>query len=374
MVKEQSIVGLGLMSGSSLDGVDLAICSFKCQYNQKLGEVISIKLDLIEHTCVTFPDRIKQGLVIADQLKVSEFTELDKDLGVFFGKAVSEFLETKPKHGVEFVASHGHTILHEPSKSYSCQIGSLAHIAANSGLVTIGDFRNMDMAYGGEGAPMAPLIDHYIYPDVDMFLNVGGIANISYKCGDTTLGYDLAPANQFYNLLAAELGYSFDDGGRLASKGFVNENLLNELEGLAYFSKRAPKSLDNIDIRENIWPIVASSSISIEDKLATCVQLLVRQFEKSMDHYLSFHSDKQEINLLISGGGAKNTFLVDQLLNLADQNIRIDHYKIPNEVADMKEAMLMVLAGGLRILGLPNVFSSVTGATKDSIGGGIYYP
>lgn len=374
MIKEQTITGLGLMSGSSLDGVDLAVCSLIYRFDKETGIVESVSIDLREHDCIAFPESIKHRLVKADLLSVPEFIELDKELGVFFGKQVFEFLEQKSINDVEFLASHGHTILHEPSKGYSCQIGSPSHIAANSGILTIGDFRNMDMAYGGEGAPMAPLIDRYVYPDVDMFLNIGGIANVSYSIDGNTFGYDLAPANQFFNNLAAELGFDYDDQGRLASRGQVNPNLLGLLEALDYFSKSGPKSLDNLEIREHIWPIVKSSTINSEDKLATCVQLLVNQFEKALKHFLSLQKGRSQVSLLISGGGAKNTFLVDQLLNLQFENVQINRYETSESVSDMKEAMLMALAGGLRILELPNIFSSVTGAKKDCIGGGIFYP
>lgn len=374
MIKEQTMTGLGLMSGSSLDGVDMAVCSLMYRFDQPTGIIESVSIELRAHDCIAFPESIKQRLINSDSLSVPEFIELDKDLGVFFGKRVSEFIRQQSIKGVEFVASHGHTILHEPSKGYSCQIGSPSHIAANSGILTIGDFRNMDMAYGGEGAPMAPLIDRYVYPDVDVFLNIGGIANVSYSVDGNTFGYDLAPANQFFNKLANESGFDFDDQGKLASKGQVNPNLLNLLEALDYFSKSGPKSLDNLDIREHIWPIVKTSVISVEDKLATCVQLLINQFEKALKHFLSLQKSRSQVRLLISGGGAKNTFLVEQILNLQIENIQINRYETSESVSDMKEAMLMALAGGLRILELPNIFSSVTGAKKDSVGGGIFYP
>ena len=374
MIKEQTMTGLGLMSGSSLDGVDMAVCSLKYRYDEATNTLQSVSIDLREHDCIPFPESIKQRLIKADALSVSEFIELDKDLGVFFGKRVFEFIRQKSIEGVEFVASHGHTILHEPAKGYSCQIGSPSHIAANSGILTIGDFRNMDMAYGGEGAPMAPLIDRYIYPNVDIFLNIGGIANVGYSFDGTTFGYDLAPANQFFNKLAGELGFDYDDQGRLASKGQVNPNLLGHLEALDYFSKSGPKSLDNLDIREHIWPSIKSSVVSVEDKLATCVQLLVNQFEKALKHFLSLQKAKSQVSLLISGGGAKNIFLVEQLLDLQIDKVQINRYETSESFSDMKEAMLMALAGGLRILELPNILSSVTGAKKDSIGGGVFYP
>jgi anhydro-N-acetylmuramic acid kinase len=374
MIKKQEMIGLGLMSGSSLDGVDLAVCSFSCSYNEESRQVVSCNLKLMEQTCIPFSEDLKSRLVQGDQLSVAEFVKLDKDLGVFFGDSISNFLSDNPSLDIDFVASHGHTILHEPEGGYSCQIGSISHIAKGSGLLTIGDFRNMDMAFGGQGAPMAPLIDKYIFSDVDMFLNIGGIANVSYNFEGKVWGYDLAPANQFFNRLAAQLGFTYDDGGSIASSGSINYDLLARLEKTTFFTRQAPKSLDNIDIRDNIWPLIEADPSSVQDKLATCVHLIVRQFEKSLIHFKSSSPSKQQINLLISGGGAKNDFLVQQLLNLSSEEYVLNQFKISESVSDMKEAMLMVLAGGLRLLKLPNVFASVTGAEKDTIGGGIFYP
>lgn len=368
------MLGVGLMSGSSLDGLDLALCSMHCVYDEQTRKVDTIELNLLDHACIAFSEDLYTKLSKADKLSVAEFVKLDKDLGVFFGISVKNFLEQRSEQNIDFIASHGHTVLHEPKNGYSCQIGSLSHIAAHAGHKTIGDFRNMDMAYGGEGAPMAPLIDKYIFPEIDMFLNVGGIANVSYANGDKFWGYDIAPANQFFNELSLKIGFPFDDGGAIAASGKVQDELLNKLEALDFFSLEGPKSLDNVEIREQMWPVVDTFDASVSDKLATCVRVLVRQFEKTVLHYLSFNPDRERISIFISGGGAKNTFLVDQLLNLSCEKYRLVNHQVDPAISDMKEAMLMVLAGGLRMLELPNVFSSVTGAVRDSVGGGIFYP
>jgi anhydro-N-acetylmuramic acid kinase len=368
------MLGVGLMSGSSLDGLDLALCSMHCVYDEQTRKVYTIKLNLLDHACIAFSEDLHAKLSKADKLSVAEFVKLDKDLGVFFGISVKTFFKQRPGQKVDFIASHGHTVLHEPKHGYTCQIGSLSHIAAYAGLKTIGDFRNMDMAYGGEGAPMAPLIDKYVFPDTDMFLNLGGIANVSYAHGDKFWGYDIAPANQFFNQLSFKMGFPFDDGGAIAARGQVQIELLNQLEALDFFSLEGPKSLDNIEIREQMWPLVDVFDASVSDKLATCVRLLVRQFEKSILHYLRFNPEGETISIFISGGGAKNTFLVDQLLNLSCEKYRLVNHQADPAISDMKEAMLMVLAGGLRMLELPNIFSSVTGADRDSVGGGIFYP
>lgn len=373
-LKAHNMLGVGLMSGSSLDGLDLALCSMHCVYDEQTRKVYTIKLNLLDHACIAFSEDLHAKLSKADKLSVAEFVKLDKDLGVFFGISVKTFLKQRPGQKVDFIASHGHTVLHEPKHGYTCQIGSLSHIAAYAGLKTIGDFRNMDMAYGGEGAPMAPLIDKYVFPDTDMFLNLGGIANVSYAHGDKFWGYDIAPANQFFNQLSFKMGFPFDDGGAIAARGQVQIELLNQLEALDFFSLEGPKSLDNIEIREQMWPLVDVFDASVSDKLATCVRLLVRQFEKSILHYLRFNPEGETISIFISGGGAKNTFLVDQLLNLSCEKYRLVNHQADPAISDMKEAMLMVLAGGLRMLELPNIFSSVTGADRDSVGGGIFYP
>ena len=221
---------------------------------------------------------------------------------------------------------------------------------------------------------MAPLVDKYLFKEADLFLNIGGIANISFQSEGSSIGYDIAPANQFLNRLAEQRGQDFDDKGKLAASGEVDQFLLDQLIQTSFFKSAAPKSLDNVYLREKLWPIIDSYPASIETKLATCVELITITFRKALWHYQSNRrvQDMQKpVRLLASGGGAKNEFLMQKLLS-ADPEIQIDLLDTGEDLIDMKEAVLMSLAGALRLLEIPNLLSSVTGATKNSTGGAIY--
>ena len=374
MIVEKTLSGVGLMSGSSLDGLDVAYSQYKLRYNSEEKVLLSLEHELMSSACYTFPKELSSKMREPDQLSIGELMKLDVSLGVFFADCVLRFLESSNLPKPDYIASHGHTVLHRPEDGFSLQIGSAAHIASVSGINTIADFRSSDLAHGGQGAPMAPLVDRLLFKDVDLFLNIGGIANISFQKEGASFGYDIAPANQFLNRLAEQKGMEYDEGGQMAAKGQINTSLLDELLAVPFFSSSSPKSLDNVYLREELWPIVDGFSISIEDKLATCVELIVITFRKALHHFKDLKSVKNQslpVRLLVSGGGAKNDFLMQRLLQ-ADSSIRLELMDIEESVIDMKEAILMSLAGALRVVEIPNLLSSVTGAESNSTGGAIY--
>ena len=356
--------GIGLMSGSSLDGLDIALCKVDLDLKDKV-----VKMELLQADCVAFPTVLQDQLAQGPQLGLRQFLELDATLGQFMAVAVRQFLERTPEVKVDFIASHGHTIIHDPAKGYSCQIGSAAQLAAQTGLTTISDFRNIDIALGGQGAPMAPLIDQVLY-DADVCVNIGGIANLSYSSGMQRVGFDFAPANQLLNFLSAKLGLAYDDQGKIAQSGQVNDRLLQTMLAVPMITAVAPKSFDNTELQAVFLPILNQSNISIADQLATCVDLIAITFSHCMEDLKKVGTFNGPLKVLFTGGGAKNDFLMHRIMELCA--VDITRINISAEESDMKEAMLMVLAGAYRLSGIPNLLSSVTGSMEDNIGGAVY--
>ena len=356
--------GIGLMSGSSLDGLDIALCKVDLDLKTK-----TVEMDLLQADCVALPTDLQDQLAQGPQLELRPFLELDATLGQFMATAVHQFLERLPEVKVDFIASHGHTIIHDPAKGYSCQIGSAAQLAAQTGLTTISDFRNIDIALGGQGAPMAPLIDQVLY-HADVCVNIGGIANLSYSNGVQRVGFDFAPANQLLNYLSAKLGSAYDDQGKIAQSGQVHDSLLQAMLAVPMIVAAAPKSFDNTELQAVFLPILNQSNISIADQLATCVELIAITFKHCMEDLKKVGTFDTPLNVLFTGGGAKNDFLIHRMMELC--SVDITRVKISAEESDMKEAMLMVLAGAYRLSGIPNLLSSVTGSAEDNMGGAVY--
>jgi anhydro-N-acetylmuramic acid kinase len=242
------------------------------------------------------------------------------------------------------------------------------------------DLRAIDVALGGQGAPIVPIGEKLLFNDVDFFLNLGGIANISQKKNNEFIAFDVCPANRVLNMLANELGKDFDEDGRLAAQGSINNNLLEELNGLEYYGHGYPKSLANNFGTEIVFPIIEKSNCSVEDKLRTYSEHIVQQIKISVNklqqniNILTNENDERPTTnnkLLITGGGALNTFLVERLKEtLAALNIEVI---IPEKnIVQYKEALIMALIGVLRWREETNVLASVTGAKRNSIGGAVW--
>jgi anhydro-N-acetylmuramic acid kinase len=218
---------IGLMSGTSLDGLDAALCEFtfkKGTWDYKIKEAETFAYD----------KNRKKSLQNAAWLNALEFWKLHTDFGKFSGQTVQRFLKGK-KHSIDVIASHGHTVFHQPEKGFTCQIGDGASIAALTGYTTACDFRSTDVALGGQGAPLVPLGDELLFTEYDACLNIGGIANISFTHKKQRLAFDICPANLVFNFYAAKAGMNYDKGGKLAAKGKVNQTLLKKLNGLSFY-------------------------------------------------------------------------------------------------------------------------------------------
>ncbi len=343
---------LGVMSGSSLDGVDIALVNLSGQ---------PIQWKLVQAHSLQFSEKLKNRLSTAHSQSVEELMETEHLFTQFLSEGINTFIETNNLEA-QLIGVHGHTLWHQPRLSRSWQLlngGMLAELCRCS---VVCDFRNQDMALGGQGAPMAILADKDLFGGYDYYLNLGGIANLStYTYGQ--IAYDLCPCNQLLNYYAQELGYAYDDKGQKAQSGNTAEALMQFLLNDPYLSQKPPKSLDNGHSRNLITEINNRFELSTEDKLRTIVEYI--------SEVIASAQLEPQRRLLVTGGGAYNSFLMDRLnMHLASKEVSI---VIPEKnLIDNKEAILIAYAAYLRYLGQPNFISSATGASANVIGGALY--
>lgn len=350
---------IGTMSGSSMDGLDIAFCTF-----EEIGGKWTFQIN--NASCIEFDTYWKQQLKNITSISAKELLLTHTAFGKWMGEKIQIFInENNLQHKVHFIASHGHTVFHEPALGMTFQMGDGAHIAAITKLPVISDLRNMDVALGGQGAPIVPIGEMMLWNDYNYFLNIGGIANISIKLYEQQIiAFDVCAANSVLNLLAQQLGEAFDTNGNFAAHGKVHEPLLDALNALEYYKLLPPKSLANEFGKEHIFQIIQSFEISINDKLHTICLHIAQQIA----HTLQQHPAGK---LLVTGGGAFNTFLINTLREqLYEQNIEV---VIPDaNTIQYKEAIVMALIGILRWREEENVLNSVTGASRNSVGGALW--
>ena len=350
---------IGLMSGSSLDGLDIAFAEFQ----EKAGKW---NYKILHATCIEYGDEWEAKLKHAIDLLARDYQLLHTEYGKYLGEKVNEFIEANQlHHKVNLISSHGHTTFHIPKKRMTHQLGEGAAIAAETKLPVVSDLRTMDIAFGGQGAPIVPLVEKLLFPDYHFFLNIGGIANISVNKENEIIAFDVCVANRVLNMLAAEKNMDYDDGGKIASLGKINNVLLEKLNSLEYYFLPHPKSLANSFGTDIVYPLIKNFNLSAEDALCTYVEHVCIQIKNSLQPFFS-KIDVQK--LMITGGGAFNTFLIERLTkNLKEINFEI--YIPEDEVVKYKEALIMALLGILRWREQYTVLASVTGASQNSIGG-----
>lgn len=355
---------IGLMSGSSLDGLDVAYCEFRIDKGKWSYKILKTAV-------VEYPDEWMQELKGLPVSNSKTLWEAHAGLGNFFGQQVKEFIKKNSlKEKVDFIASHGHTIFHFPEKRFTTQIGDGAAIASQTNLPVICDFRSTDIADGGQGTPIVPIGDKFLFSHFRFCLNLGGIANISCKTENSIVAFDICCANQILNMLANRKNMEYDRGGEIAANGILNNELLYKLEALEYYTADYPKSLDNSFSREVILPILEEPSISTEDKMRTYVEHIASQIAG----HIKIISKKEGVEfsakekILATGGGAFNSFLIERIHNLTKLSIEVPG----DETVKFKEALVIAFMGVLRMRNEVNVLKSVTGASKDSIGGAVY--
>ncbi|MCQ2286345.1 MAG: anhydro-N-acetylmuramic acid kinase [Bacteroidales bacterium] len=349
----KTYIALGLMSGTSLDGLDLALCQF--QYDNKKWKHAVLKAGT-----VSYPQELKKRLDISMEMNALELIRLDRDLGKFYADNINVFLTTS-NYRPTIIASHGHTIFHQPNERITTQIGNGAIIAAETGITTVCDFRSGDVARGGQGAPLVPIGDQLLFSEYEGCLNLGGFANISLRDYPEHKAFDISPCNMALNYLSQMLGFDYDNNGELARSGHIDATLIHQLNTLEYYQTPAPKSLGKEWFTEIFRPILYNSALSPIDKLATVTEHIAQQIAKAINFI-------KEGSVLVTGGGAKNLFLLESVKLHTDKRI-----VVPDSLTiDYKEALIFALLGVLRTLEINNCLHQVTGAHCDSIGGAIY--
>lgn len=347
---------IGLMSGSSLDGIDMVDVDF---WNDGEWHFRIVAKDNFEYDA-----EWKRLLSEAFYLTPGDLQSLDVRYGKLLGEVTKAFID---RHNLkpEIVASHGHTVFHRPQEHFTLQIGDGQALANTCGLEVINDFRTEDVLKGGQGAPLVPIGDKLLFPEYPYCLNIGGIANISYDIDSQRIAYDICIANQALNHLAGlfDKNKCYDKDGLIARSGVIDSQLLEKLNAFSYFSQKPPKSLGREFFEENIKPLLAQASqrISTQDILATFVEHIAIQIGKSIEN--------QPVGkMLITGGGARNKFLVERIQANTKHEIVIPD----NDIIDYKEALVFAFLGLLRKRNEINILKSVTGAGSDSCSGHIY--
>jgi anhydro-N-acetylmuramic acid kinase len=293
---------------------------------------------------------------------VLEFAFLHNEYGKYIGKQVADFCADLPEKPV-LVASHGHTIFHQPDSGLTLQIGNGAYIAAVTGIPTVCDFRSLDVAHGGQGAPLVPIGDELLFPEYEFCLNLGGIANVSFRENEERIAFDICPANMAFNHFTKELGYEYDLNGSMGRTGIVHPELLRLLNELDFYRQSGPKSLGREWFESEFLPLIYSFQLSPEDTLRTLYEHVSDQIAHSIDQY-------PKGQVLITGGGANNVFLIE----LFSEKTKHKTIVPSAQIIDFKEAIVFAFLGVLRFRNENNCLKSVTGADRDHSGGVIYLP
>ncbi len=340
------------MSGSSLDGLDMAMVKFEGK-----------NWELIASETFSLPSELKALLSDSPNQTALELVKTRSQFSKLISESLHKFID--PTHDLDCIGVHGHTICHFPELDTSWQLVNGAYLAATTARPVICDFRNQDLALGGQGTPMAVIADRDLFSGYDYYLNLGGIANISYRSPQGWVAYDLCPCNQLLNHISRLTGQEYDKDGQTAAQGKIHQALLQQLKSHPYYNQAPPKSIDNNWIRSTIIPELDKFPLSPADSLRTIVEFVTEVIANNV----SITAGK----MFITGGGTKNKFFIEKLEEkLALQNVEL---VIPSEaLIDYKEAILIAYCSVLRIKKQPNFISSVTGASHDTIGGCLYLP
>lgn len=355
---------LGVMTGSSLDGVDIV-------YTKITASEKKYSYEILMTDCVKMPAKWKlriSQLVLQNAvtyLKTSAF------FGQFLGEILLDFItRNQIENQLDFIASHGQTIFHQPENKFSSQIGDGSVIAAITGFPVICDFRSVDVALGGQGAPVAPIANKLFYPEYSLFLNLGGIGNLAANINGKYVAFDFTAVNLILDKIAKELELEYDDEGKIAAFGNFSETLFDSLNHSIYYNKSYPKSLSGGWVSKVMLPIISRSPLSHADKLHTVVYHVAYQLKNAISmieakENISFSKNDK---MLATGGGVFNRFLMQIIQEKIGVSVTIpDH-----QIIKFNEAVLMALMGVMRVRQETNIMSSVTGATYDTIGGAIY--
>lgn len=341
------------MSGTSLDGLDIAYTEFKKNNDKWTYNAKAV-------TTIEYTDDIKNKFKKALKMPGAELSAFDSAYGLWIGEQIKKFIE-KNNLNPDFIASHGHTIFHQPDNNFTLQIGDGSSIHAVAEVPVIYNFRKLDVALGGQGAPLVPVGDALLFNEYDFCINIGGIANVTKNTSEELLAYDICPANMVLNHLAKRAGASYDDKGEIAASGKLIEPLLNEIESIDYYQKDGPKSLGFEYVSEKYLPYLSKDYV-VEDLLHT----YCHHIAKMISVELLKLNGKEGQKALVTGGGAYNKYLID-LIKKYCQPVEVE---VPDkQLLEYKESIIFAFLGVLRVAGENNVWARVTGASRDSCSG-----
>lgn len=348
------------MSGTSLDGLDLAYCHL---WRTPTGWDFDLKKTHSIFYSVEMRTKLKEAIL----LPATELLQFHNTYGTWLGERTKEFMETNHLD-VHFIGSHGHTIHHQPQKRFTFQLGCGQHLANTCGIKVISDFRSNDVALGGQGAPLVPIGDRLFFGQYDFCLNLGGISNISFERQGERLAYDIGLANMILNHITQKIKLDYDTDGDLARKGSINQRMLEQLNNLEFYRLPFPKSIGFEWFVEKVIPIVEATEDSIENLLHTCIHHICEQIALQVE----LEKNKTNNTLFVTGGGALNGFLMETLQQKLTDRTKVE---IPSKtLVAFKEALIFALMAVLREEVTINCLRSVTGAKRDCSGGVIYLP
>jgi anhydro-N-acetylmuramic acid kinase len=341
------------MSGTSLDGLDIVcarLAKKSARWSFNIENAITLKY--------TKPWREK--LSGAHLLSGEALAELDNEFGRYIGLSVNGFVSKNKIRSLDFIASHGHTVFHQPQRGFTTQIGNGNALHATTGVPVVCDFRSLDVQLGGQGAPLVPAGDHHLFGEYDVCLNLGGIANLSRRKSGKRVAFDICFANMGLNYLAGKNGKEFDEGGRLAATGKINPGLLKSLDQIYATQRKARPSLGREGFERYLIPLLNNESIGVADRMRTFCESIANEIALCTP-------SNTKIKLLATGGGVQNVFLISTLRSKFNSKVS---FVIPDsKVVQFKEALVFALLGILKVRGEINVFKSATGATRDSSSG-----
>lgn len=353
---------IGVMSGTSLDGIDCAYVSlainqpFSTEEREKIPKV---KATILKAQTIPYTDQWRDKLAVAYKQTREEIAILNTKYTAHLGKVINTFIDTHYIKDLDAICSHGHTILHQPGDGFTLQIGNLPSLATLTEHTVVCDFRVQDVALGGQGAPLVPIGDALLFSNYTYCLNLGGFANVSYAKGDRRVAYDICPVNVVLNTYAKQLGKEYDDNGAFAKAGNINTHLLQQLNTLSFYEDAPPKSLGIEWVEATIFPLLETIALKPIDVLATFTEHIAMQLAR---HF------KDGASVLVTGGGAFNKYLLERVnVHKGVQLI------VPEDtLINFKEALIFALLGVLRLENQINTLSSVTGASRDHCAGMVF--
>jgi anhydro-N-acetylmuramic acid kinase len=349
---------IGLMSGTSLDGLDIAYTSFEFQDNE-------VKFELLNCETIPYDSELLTEINKYNTLSVPEMLILDKKIGRFYAEKVNEFIKKNKLDSnlIDAIACHGQTIFHQPQNGFTYQIGCGSTLAYHTGIKVVNDFRARDVIAGGQGAPLVPVGDFSLFANkAESFLNIGGFTNISFKKENDIIAFDICPGNLPLNLLANQLGFDFDKNGEIGKSGSIIPELLQHLNSLEFYKSIPPKSLGT-EWLENVFYKTISSEYDTNDLMSSIVEHIAVQISTIL-------KKEKLASVFITGGGAKNNYLIERIKMHFKGQIIVPEIKI----IDFKEAIVFAYLGALYLRNEPTTLTSVTGAKRPVCSGVLHIP